>query len=45
MEETLKQIAVETQRFLPEGLNEAERTEFARVLEIALNNLNRIRNN
>lgn len=45
LEETLKEIAVETQQFLLEGLNESEQAEFARILEIALNNLNRVRNN
>lgn len=44
LEETLKEIAVETQQFLVEGLSEAEQAEFARILEIALNNLNRVRN-
>ena len=44
LEETLKEIAVETQQFLVEGLSESEQTEFARILEIALNNLNRVRN-
>lgn len=45
LEEPLKEIAVATQQFLLEGMNESEQTEFARLLEIALNNLNRIRNN
>lgn len=44
LEETLKEIAVETQQFLVEGLSESEQTEFARILELALNNLNRVRN-
>ena len=45
LEETLKEIALETQQFLVEGLNESEQAEFTRLLEIALNNLNRVRNN
>ena len=45
LEETLKEIALETQQFLVEGMNESEQAEFTRLLEIALNNLNRVRNN
>lgn len=43
LEEKLKEIALETQQFLVEGMNESEQAEFARLLEIALNNLNRVR--
>lgn len=45
LEETLKAIAVETQEFLLEGMDENEQAEFARLLEKSLNNLNRVRNN
>lgn len=45
LEETLKEIAFETQQVLVNGMNELEQAEFARLLEIALNNLNRARSN
>ncbi|MBS5733096.1 MAG: MarR family transcriptional regulator [Clostridiales bacterium] len=45
LEETLKEIAFETQQVLVNGMNESEQAEFARLLEIALNNLNRARSN
>lgn len=43
LEEPLKQIALETQQSLVEGMTEDEQQEFVRLLEIALNNLNRLR--
>lgn len=45
LEETLKEIAFETQQVLVNGMNQSEQAEFARLLEIALNNLNRARSN
>lgn len=43
LEEPLKEIALETQQFLLEGMNEHEQEEFTRLASIALNNLNRVR--
>lgn len=43
LEEPLKEIALETQQFLVEGMSEAEQAEFTRLLQIALDNMNRIR--
>lgn len=43
LEEPLKEIALETQQFLVEGMSEAEQKEFTRLLEIALQNMNRMR--
>lgn len=45
LEEPLKEIAMETQQFLVEGMSEEEQEEFARLLQIALDNMNRIRIN
>ena len=45
LEEALKEIAMETQQFLVEGMSEEEQEEFARLLQIALDNMNRIRIN
>lgn len=43
LEEPLKEIALETQQFLVEGMNESEQAEFMRLLGIALDNMNRVR--
>lgn len=43
LEEPLKQIALETQQSLVEGMTEAEQAEFVRLLQIALDNMNRLR--
>ena len=43
LEDPLKQTALETQRFLVEGMNEDEQREFDRLLQIALENMNRVR--
>ena len=43
LEEPLKEIALDTQKFLVEGMDEAEQATFARLLEIALSNMNRVR--
>ena len=43
LEEPLKEIALETQQFLVEGMSEAEQAEFIRLLMIALDNMNRVR--
>ena len=43
LEEPLKEIALDTQQFLVEGMNEAEQAEFMRLLGIALDNMNRVR--
>lgn len=45
LEEPLKEIAMETQQFLVEGMSEEEQEEFARLLQIALDNMNHIRIN
>ncbi len=45
LEEPLKEIAIETQQFLVEGMSEEEQEEFARLLQIALDNMNRVRMN
>ena len=39
----LKEIALETQQSLVEGMSEAEQEEFIRLLDIALENMNRVR--
>ena len=43
LEEPLKEIALDTQQFLIDGMSETEQTEFSRLLDIALNNMNRVR--
>ena len=43
LEEPLKEIALDTQQFLVEGMSEKEQAEFARLLQIALDNMNRAR--
>lgn len=43
LEEPLKQIALKTQQTLVEGMSEAEQEEFIRLLQIALDNMNRLR--
>lgn len=43
LEDKLKDIAVQTQHALLEGMSEEEQAEFERLLEIALENMNRIR--
>lgn len=43
LEEPLKEIALETQLFLVEGMSETEQSEFTRLLQVALNNLSRAR--
>lgn len=43
LEEPLKQIALETQQFLVEGMSEQEQAEFTRLLKTALDNMNRVR--
>ena len=43
LEETLKEIALDTQQCLVDGMNEAEQAEFIRLLGIALDNMNRVR--
>lgn len=43
LEEGLKQIALKTQQALVEGMSEAEQEEFSRLLQIALDNMNRFR--
>lgn len=45
LEEPLKEIAMETQNFLVEGMTEEEQAEFERLLNIALENMNRVRTN
>lgn len=45
LEETLKEIALETQQLLVYGMDESEQSEFTRLLQIALNNLNGVRKN
>lgn len=45
LEDRLKEIALETQQSLVEGMNETEQAEFSRLLQIALDNMNRIRTN
>lgn len=44
LEEPLKEIALDTQQFLVEGMEQEEQEEFSRLLQIALNNMNRVRN-
>lgn len=44
LEEPLKEIALDTQQFLVEGMSKEEQEEFSRLLQIALDNMNRIRN-
>lgn len=41
--EPLKEIALDTQQFLVDGMSEAEQAEFVRLLGIALDNMNRVR--
>lgn len=43
LEEPLRKIALETQQSLVEGMNEKEQEEFVRLLEIALDNMRRVR--
>ena len=43
LEQALKQIALDTQQALVEGMSETEQVEFARLLQIALENMHRIR--
>lgn len=43
LEEPLKQIALETQQSLVDGMSEQEQQDFSRLLEIALKNMNRVR--
>lgn len=43
LEEPLKKIALETQRFLVEGMSKQEQAEFDRLLQISLDNMNRVR--
>ena len=43
LEEPLKKIALDTQEFLINGMNEDEQSEFTRLLQIALENMNRVR--
>lgn len=43
LEAPLRQIALETQQALVEGMSEAEQAEFVRLLQIALDNMNRLR--
>ena len=43
LEMPLKEIAVETQQSLVDGMSEAEQQEFVRLLQIALDNMNRVR--
>ena len=43
LDDMLKETALETQRFLVEGMSEAEQAEFARLLQIASENMNRVR--
>lgn len=45
LEDGLKEIALETQQSLVEGMTETEQAEFSRLLQIALDNMNRIRTN
>lgn len=45
LEDRLKEIALETQQSLVEGMTETEQAEFSRLLQIALDNMNRIRTN
>jgi len=43
LEEPLKEIALGTQQFLVEGMCEEEQAELSRLLQIALDNMNRMR--
>lgn len=43
LEEPLKEIALDTQQSLVEGMNREEQKEFTRLLQIALDNINRER--
>ncbi len=43
LEEPLKEIAINTQEFLVDGMTNEEQTEFSRLLQIALNNMSRVR--
>ncbi len=43
LEEPLKEIALETQQALVEGMTQTEQEEFVRLLQIALDNMNRVR--
>lgn len=43
LEEPLKEIALSTQQSLVEGMCEEEQAELSRLLQIALDNMNRIR--
>ena len=43
LEEPLKTIALETQQCLVEGMSEEEQAQFVRLLQIALDNLDRVR--
>lgn len=43
LETPLNEIALETQNALVEGMSEEEQAEFMRLLQIALDNMNRVR--
>lgn len=43
LEGPLKEVAVETHQALVDGMSEAEQEEFMRLLQIALDNMNRVR--
>ncbi len=43
LEEPLKEIAISTQQFLVDGMSQEEQTEFSRLLQIALDNMSRVR--
>lgn len=43
LEDTLKETALETQQYITSGMNEREKEEFDRLLQIALDNLNNMR--
>lgn len=43
LKEPLKEIAFNTQQFLVEGMNKSEQAELDRLLNIALDNMNRVR--
>lgn len=43
LENKLKEIALQTQQCLVEGMSDNEQEEFSRLLQIALDNMNRVR--
>lgn len=43
LEQPLRETALDTQQFLVDGMSEAEQAEFDRLLQIALDNMNRVR--